>query len=447
MTRGTPTRSLPRWRRILRKSALVLLSMVALYVAAGLLFDALILLELRRIRQEGAPTCAAELASPMPPDSQNAAPLYRKAFRLIPHRRSPSALGKLEFWDEQPNIHPKPELLAEARKESAALEPIRGLLRQAAARPQCRYRKDWETGCNPDGPVVPRLARKLVVSAVARASDGDADGALEDLRLAVQTAGSADNQGYIAVSERTVVVMLSNRLLLEMTKAGLPDQEELQSLWSSLAWSTVEDGIVPMLKYERAFGITRFNQLAQGQRGLKRYFWYADTIPTWYRFECSWFGRPILLGDELAYLRAMHRVISRAHTLTCRLRKPPLSGPCEHADSSLWFSAQDPFVEHYGWRRGFDLKKAQTNGCRTATALCIYRKRFGAYPKELADLRRLKLKLDTQDPFSGRDFVYKRQARGFILYSVGPDLRDDKAIHDYPEVVCGRSDIVWRVTQ
>ena len=30
------------------------------------------------------------------------------------------------------------------------------------------------------------------------------------------------------------------------------------------------------------------------------------------------------------------------------------------------------------------------------------------------------------DPFSGKEFVYRRQGAGFRLYSLGPDLKDNK---------------------
>ncbi|MBP7933880.1 MAG: hypothetical protein KA354_04445 [Phycisphaerae bacterium] len=34
------------------------------------------------------------------------------------------------------------------------------------------------------------------------------------------------------------------------------------------------------------------------------------------------------------------------------------------------------------------------------------------------------------DPFSGRDFVYKQRSKGFLLYSVAENLKDDGGKHD-----------------
>ena len=62
--------------------------------------------------------------------------------------------------------------------------------------------------------------------------------------------------------------------------------------------------------------------------------------------------------------------------------------------------------------------------CRIALALKAYKYEHGAYPETLDQLERT---LDwelPEDPFSGEDFVYQRQAEGFKLYSIGQDLKD-----------------------
>jgi len=76
-----------------------------------------------------------------------------------------------------------------------------------------------------------------------------------------------------------------------------------------------------------------------------------------------------------------------------------------------------------------------------------YKHRFGAYPGSL-DVLRSKLKVDVPvDPMSGKDFVYKRQGDGFLLYSIGANMRDDggKSV-TYPY---GKDpdDIVWSMVK
>jgi len=47
-----------------------------------------------------------------------------------------------------------------------------------------------------------------------------------------------------------------------------------------------------------------------------------------------------------------------------------------------------------------------------------------------------------QDPFSGKDFVYKRQGKGFLLYSIGENLKDDGGLAAPEEAP---ADIVWQM--
>lgn len=49
-----------------------------------------------------------------------------------------------------------------------------------------------------------------------------------------------------------------------------------------------------------------------------------------------------------------------------------------------------------------------------------------------------------EDPFSGKDFIYKRQEKGFILYSIGRNMKDDGG-KESPNSDPDRYDMVWRM--
>jgi hypothetical protein len=62
----------------------------------------------------------------------------------------------------------------------------------------------------------------------------------------------------------------------------------------------------------------------------------------------------------------------------------------------------------------------------TAVALEQFRAAHeGRYPDALAELASVDLKSATVDPFDGQSLRYRKENRGYILYSIGPDLRDD----------------------
>ncbi len=57
-------------------------------------------------------------------------------------------------------------------------------------------------------------------------------------------------------------------------------------------------------------------------------------------------------------------------------------------------------------------------------AIQIFKEKTGKYPEKLNELVPV-LKQIPPDPFTGNDFVYKKQKNGFIIYSLGPNLKDD----------------------
>jgi len=59
-----------------------------------------------------------------------------------------------------------------------------------------------------------------------------------------------------------------------------------------------------------------------------------------------------------------------------------------------------------------------------ALALAAYRADHGKYPERLADLRP-RYRTEIKDPFSDGDLIYRPKGEGFLLYSVGPNGKDD----------------------
>jgi hypothetical protein len=77
--------------------------------------------------------------------------------------------------------------------------------------------------------------------------------------------------------------------------------------------------------------------------------------------------------------------------------------------------------------------------------LMLYKARFGTYPDELGQLQVADLVTLRRDPFSGRDFVYRRTGDDFLLYSVAYNLTDDGGHHD-PEWTKGDY-VFWPVQE
>lgn len=62
--------------------------------------------------------------------------------------------------------------------------------------------------------------------------------------------------------------------------------------------------------------------------------------------------------------------------------------------------------------------------------ILIHHGNTGSYPASLGELKTAYLKELRTDPFSGHDFVYKKQDGDFVLYSVAQNIKDDGGRHD-----------------
>jgi hypothetical protein len=78
-----------------------------------------------------------------------------------------------------------------------------------------------------------------------------------------------------------------------------------------------------------------------------------------------------------------------------------------------------------GAQRGDDRAAQAERNLHVAFALAAYRKDNDRYPEALADLAPQYLATVPDDLFSGKPLIYKPTARGYRLYSVGPDGTDD----------------------
>lgn len=69
--------------------------------------------------------------------------------------------------------------------------------------------------------------------------------------------------------------------------------------------------------------------------------------------------------------------------------------------------------------------EAEIEVCRIGLALKLYLQQNQTYPETLDKLAPEFLEKIPVDPFSGKAFIYKKAGHGFILYSIGPNMRDD----------------------
>ena len=380
--------------------------------------------EIARIKTEGCPASAADLEGNPLPDNENAALLYEKALKYLDTeaaRQDQSLLRRLSDPHERAQ---DPQSWSRLRTVASRYSKALELARQAAAMPKCRFPTEPSRSHDYMGRqygFVRSLPRLAWAQALVDAKDGRADRALQSVELifAMGESINADRTPSGTMS-RYRAIGTATDALVDVAQFGGIDESQARRLSDLLARIDLRDCATRAMEGERAMGITVFDQMRKG--GIRSGYSDADSdspidkmhglLPT------GW----VLNNDEVRYLRDIRKQIKVAGS-SYRAIKPHKAvryDPPRYALYASWTSSM-------GVRAVLarDQAIARLGGDRIFLGLVAYRSHFGSYPATLDGLRsKLNWRVPL-DPFSGKAFVYHRQGRGFILYSIGGDLKDN----------------------
>ena len=99
-------------------------------------------------------------------------------------------------------------------------------------------------------------------------------------------------------------------------------------------------------------------------------------------------------------------------------------------------------AEESDWKRFITKgakRDARFGAAELAAAIHIYRSKNGNYPESLDKLVPDIVKELPPDPFTGKNFIYRLEGNGFIVYSRGENRRDDGGEQESPD-----DDISWK---
>jgi len=404
-------------RRWVRRTAVAVLALLVLFAAAHTLLTVYFGLRLwgtlAELRARGEPleirqACAGPPVRP----HENAAPLYVAARALIEETTPYDYPPDSEKWD-----------LTAARqgleRDLGALQ----LILTATQRPQCQFDVRWEEGSTSllQYPAVKRQLARFVASAMIVAVEtGEVE---EAYRRAV--AGFAMSR-HAAMEPSLISQLVSygvDAIMAGAVKVALakapPSRQTQQALLAAFTNRDFVAEYVHALRGERALGLDQF------RRGL----------------GCR-LTRPWLYAEEFAYLHVTNSLIASA-AQPFRPKDDPQ--PDRIVVSAPRFAPLTrmmlPTLARFKMER--DKMLANRSLLQTAIALEVYRAEKGRYPETLALLRKEFPDVASEDVFSGKALVYRLEGDGFLLYSLGPDCRDDGGRpldqREYPP----RGDLVW----
>ena len=432
----------------------VLLLVVACAAVDGILaarYGAQVQQELQRLKAAGKPLKGMDLAPPPVPDDQNAAPLYLKAAEIEkPHEGQPSGASmpgipgappapsgpRVVGYDEADWDNPAEmgELARWLQQDREALE----LMREATARPQCRFDTQWQSVVGvafPHYAKMRSLARFENAAAAVASFQGNQAEALDRLRIGLVASRRASDAPLLIPllvgAAMDAMVMRSAEYVV--SRGPLPEDKARQ-LAEELSRVDYRQVLVKAFRGERVCGLECFEMVknGSGRAGGPLYGASSATLFSFEEFLMSFYGtpagpvlHPVLYRDELLYLRLRDRQ-EEIGAKPWREAQPLSKQLQAEADHAPWWAAVTKMAIFVSSRVQ---AKAETATARRellqiVLGLKAYRQRNGSYPEKLDALRTIDWPVPL-DRFSGKPFVYRRQGDGFLLYSIGQNLKDD----------------------
>jgi hypothetical protein len=422
------------WRYLLAVVALLILAHLTLNIVAGRRLKA----ELSRIRAAGQPLTLAEVAPPQVPDSQNAAPLYQQAFKGLMKPVADEDIV-MAFLGQGRHDKPRPTL-AEVGAVLARHEADFRLLEEGSRRPACRFPVNWKLGVAalfPHLPKARKATRFLVAKALVEAERGRADLALNDLGIVVRLTNHLGAEPTLMTQVlRIAYTAIAFWYVPEILAAAPPSATDSRALYDLLGQTDIAGPFARAIATEQALlGLAGFEQVRRtGPLLLGGQAAAEHPDPTWVRVLAG--GWPVLRYvwepfrklDEVYYLRYMRDTIALAAA------SPPRRTGClklnDEASRAPWYAIVSKIMTPV-WSRALhqeDHAAAMVEVMRGALALRAYQIEHGEYPASLAELRARGGWAISDDPCSSKPFIYRRESKGYILYSVGPDGIDNGGI-------------------
>lgn len=461
--------------------AAILVPLVLAHIVFGIVAGRQLSSELAKVKASGAPVTMAELAPPAAPDEENAALVYQRAFEIaMPRSESSIPFESVkDFWRRavqdpdiagwrgipvrEPPYGAEPATVPEVeeflRRHHRKLE----LLRLGATMPRARYPVDWSAGAFALFPHLSRMrgsAQLLGASALVRSRRGDAAGAVADVEAILAMADSvASERTAISQVARVVSQGIAVYTLDVVMCTSPPSASECTRLYAALSRADQMAAFERAMEGERALGIWVFDEI---RRSPEMYWGLLGLTPSCDRILLpeppEWLMRtglvrvlwsPWLKKDEVLYLRYVERKLAL-------FQKP--HDEKSHEALERWLIQMPqyalvtrvlvPVFGRAAQRR--DEGIANVGLAQWGLAMRVHQTKMGRYPAALADVSPVVDWSLPADPFSGRPFVYRREGDGYILYSLGPNRRDDggkERPRTYAPAERAPDDIVWRMTR
>jgi hypothetical protein len=412
---------------------------------------------LSAIKQAGYPVTLRELDNWLGwvPVEKNAALQFMEAsYSLIPPESVSTNVSSILKFESSAPLPPelREALQAVVAENFSALQ----MIHRGAALTKSRYVMSWSNGYQTLVPHLPKtkgLAQLLRLQTIFHSEDGKPD-------LAVQSLQDLLGLSHSLASEPLILSQLVRNACLAIGCSGLEwlltqhslADELLKALLDGLHTAESETSLSSAFAGERCIGIDTFELPA---RGLLQIF-QSTATPVQSNLFGFAFGLRNMTGlrdrDFLLYLEIMQESLNAS--------KAPFPEKLS-LSNQIGSRVQQELRDHkflvlsrmlLPTSRDLLVKEAEVcarlRAAQTALAIEQYRTKIGRLPETLEELKEATV---PTDPFDGKPIRYKKLDRGYLVYSVGKDGRDEGGQEKREPNKSGRlkrnqsDDIIFRV--
>jgi hypothetical protein len=425
----------------------LLIAMAAVWTGFDIKYSRELHSVLADLKTQGYPLAAAEIRPQPVPNDRNAALVYLRVFpvKFDTYEVTHGAPKEVGLDDVKLPVSYRTSLAyalsAQPVLQSRKVQRDFALLKEASLRPDCVFPIRWEKGFGATFPHLRQFrqaARLVALQAIIEAHEGDLPQALDWLTVCYRMADHASR-------EPSLIAMLVARAMCRVADAAAQvilstadiSAETASPLQKQLANMDFTSRLTPAIRTEMAMGVDAAIHLgARDLRDLKE----ATGSATWPWTVAMVVCRPWINHDRAYYAQTVAARIALSSGPFRDYRAPAdaaghVNRLCAPISSTLLpaMPLRLALIQR-------DETTASLGLLQTALSVKAYKHDHGSYPNSLSDLK------DTlTDPFSGEPFVYRRDGEGFILYSIGHNLKDDRGTEALnAEANTEDADIVWR---
>ena len=299
------------------------------------------------------------------------------------------------------------------------------------------------------------LTRGLMTRCLFRIGAGDADGAWQDLqairRVARHTAsGAFIIEGLVGVAIETMACEGTTHLLQNVELSA----DQLASIAADLdAIPPLPSSMEKLSEFERYVYLDSCRRYLQtgsrwdekAPRTSMKHVLFLDWNAVMRRANANYeqFVVAARIEDPSERMQQVNVIAGRLEAEAEQAKQQELVTSAESFAAILF----DEFMPAFAMQLiAEDRAAIRLELSRLAVALERHRLDRGEYPETLDALVPTYAKRIPSDPFSGKPLVYSRQPEGYVLYSIGPNNKDDGGVES-DENPRERDDVAVRIAR